>query len=115
MTSPSDNRSARRVARRARNGRVRSAAASAPVTEIATDETATDNPRPSRGETLIAMMRADAGATAAALAAAVGWQVHSVRGFISGTLKKRADLVVTTTRGEGGTRYRVTDAEAASQ
>ena len=43
------------------------------------------------------------------LGAAVGWQVHSVRGFIAGTLKKRSDLTVLTERKDGVTRYRVVD------
>ena len=59
-------------------------------------------------------MRAEGGATAAELGAAVGWQVHSVRGFIAGTLKKRADLEVTAIRGDGATRYRVLDAAAVA-
>ena len=64
---------------------------------------------PTRGETMIALMRSDHGATAAELGAAVGWQKHSVRGFIAGSLKKRADLHVTAFRDEGPTRYRITD------
>lgn len=63
--------------------------------------------RVTRAETLIGLMGTEAGATAAELAAAVGWQVHSVRGFIAGTLKKRTDLSVTATRVDGVTRYRV--------
>ncbi len=51
-------------------------------------------------------MRSETGATASELAAAVGWQVHSVRGFIAGTLKKRAGMRVTATRVDGVTRYR---------
>ena len=70
--------------------------------------------RVTRAETLIALMRADSGATAAELGAAVGWQVHSVRGFIAGALKKRSQLTVTATREDGATRYRVVDAEAVS-
>jgi hypothetical protein len=66
--------------------------------------------RVTRAETLITLMRAEGGATAQALAEAVGWQVHSVRGFIAGTLKKRADLKVSTERKDGATRYTVTDA-----
>ena len=62
-----------------------------------------------RAETLIGLMRGEGGATAAELGAAVGWQVHSVRGFIAGTLKKRSDLAVTATREGGATRYRVID------
>ena len=47
--------------------------------------------------------------TSRAEIAAVGWQVHSVRGFIAGTLKKRTDLTVLAERKEGVTRYRVID------
>lgn len=64
-----------------------------------------------RANQMIAMMRADTGATAKDIAAAVGWQVHSVRGFIAGTLKKRSDLTVMATRCDGVTRYSVVDVE----
>ena len=70
--------------------------------------------RATRADTLIALMRGDGGATAAELGAAIGWQVHSVRGFIAGTLKKRSDLIVTTVRADGGTRYRVVDVEGGA-
>ncbi|RYG89169.1 MAG: DUF3489 domain-containing protein [Alphaproteobacteria bacterium] len=70
---------------------------------------------PSRGDTMIALMREEGGATAQALAEAVGWQLHSVRGFISGTLKKRADLKVASERVDGVTRYSVVSVEAASE
>jgi hypothetical protein len=63
-----------------------------------------------KADTLIALMRSADGATAQALAEAVGWQVHSVRGFIAGTLKKRPDLSVSSDRKDGATRYRITDA-----
>lgn len=67
-------------------------------------------PRITRAETLIGLMRRGGGASAAELAAAVGWQIHSVRGFIAGTVKKRAGLTVTTDRVDGVIRYLVTDA-----
>jgi hypothetical protein len=70
-------------------------------------EAAPPPPRVTRGDTLIVLMRAEGGATATELAAAVGWQIHSVRGFIAGTLKKRADLTVSTSRSDGVTRYSV--------
>ena len=66
--------------------------------------------RTSRGETLIALMRCDGGVTAKVLAAAVGWQVHSIRGYIAGTLRKRVDLTITTIRHPDGARYLVQDA-----
>ncbi len=65
-----------------------------------------------RTDTLIARMRGEGGASAGELAQAVGWQVHSVRGFISGTLKKRTELEVTTGKVDGVTHYRVRDRQA---
>jgi hypothetical protein len=69
--------------------------------------------RVTRAETMIEMMRNTDGATAAELGVAVGWQLHSVRGFIAGTLKKRLDLAVVAERKEGATRYRVVEAAEA--
>lgn len=70
--------------------------------------------RVTRSQTLINMMRAEGGASADELAKAIGWQVHSVRGFIAGTLKKRSDLAVTTVRSDKVTRYSIRDHEGAS-
>ncbi len=86
------------------------------VKALATEEPtpAVPAPRATRSQTLTDLMRTDAGATAAELGAAVGWQVHSVRGFIAGTLKKRTDLTVLAERKEGVTRYRVIDTVEAS-
>ena len=75
--------------------------------QVADAESKTLTRKVTRAETLVSLMRTEAGATAPELAAAVGWQIHSVRGFIAGTLKKRTDLGVTTTREGGATRYRV--------
>jgi hypothetical protein len=70
--------------------------------------------RTTRSQTMIDLLRAESGASAAELSAAVGWQVHSVRGFIAGTLKKRSDLIVTAERKDGVTRYRVADRAPAA-
>jgi hypothetical protein len=67
-----------------------------------------------RSERLITMMRSRQGATGQELASAVGWQVHSVRGFISGTLKKRDDLEVSAAKIDGLTRYRVRTRKGAA-
>lgn len=65
--------------------------------------------RPTKSEAMIALMRREGGASAAELAQAAGWRVHSVRGFISGTLKKKGAIEVATISGEGGARYVITD------
>ncbi len=55
------------------------------------------------------LMRRRGGATIADLMAATGWQAHSVRGFLSGTVKKQMNLNVLTTKdGKGARRYRIT-------
>ncbi len=58
--------------------------------------------------TLIAMLRAKDGATIAEIAAATGWQPHTVRGAMAGALKKKLELIVTSEKVEGrGRVYRL--------
>jgi hypothetical protein len=62
----------------------------------------------SRKEQMIAMLRTAGGATLPQLMQASGWQAHSVRGFISGTLKKKMSLRVSSSKNSHGERiYRV--------
>jgi hypothetical protein len=70
-------------------------------------------PRRSREGTkeaqLIAMLRRPEGATIAQVIAATGWQPHTVRGAISGALKKKRGLDVTSEKNAAGERvYRIT-------
>jgi hypothetical protein len=44
------------------------------------------------------------GATAKELMESTGWQAHSVRGCLSGTIGKKMGLTVTSTKGEDGER-----------
>ncbi len=55
------------------------------------------------------LLKRPGGATLKELMKATGWQPHSVRGFISGTLGKKLGLAVTSAKGEDGERrYTVT-------
>ena len=57
---------------------------------------------------LIAMLQKPEGATITEIAAATGWQVHTVRGAISGVLKKKLGLGIAAERGEDrGLIYRI--------
>ena len=51
-------------------------------------------------EALIAMLRAEGGATIDEIVAALEWQPHTARGAISGALKKKLGLEVTSEKVE---------------
>jgi hypothetical protein len=60
-----------------------------------------DKPTPRAGTKqaqMIELLKRPEGATAAQIAAATGWQHHTIRGAISGALKKKLDLKVEATR-----------------
>ena len=61
-------------------------------------------------ETLIEMLRAEGGATVDEIVAATGWQAHTVRGAMSGALKKKLGLTITSEKVEGrGRAYVIAD------
>jgi hypothetical protein len=56
---------------------------------------------------LVELLRNAKGASIAEMVKATGWQAHSVRGVMSGVLKKRLGLTITSTKEERGRVYRV--------
>ncbi len=64
-------------------------------------------PRISKIDTLVQMMRAKHGASIEQLSKATGWQNHSVRGAISGNIKKKLGLNVTSAAVNGVRTYRI--------
>ena len=64
---------------------------------------------PTKQAILIGLLRRRGGTAIAQMAAKTGWQPHSVRGAISGTLKKKLGLDVTSTKVEDrGRVYQIT-------
>ena len=62
---------------------------------------------------LIDLLKRKKGATIDEAVEATGWQPHSVRGAISGTLKKKLGLMVTSERiGNSSRRYRIVAAKS---
>jgi hypothetical protein len=57
---------------------------------------------------VLALLKRPGGASLDQLRKATGWQAHSVRGFLSGTLKKKMGLRIASNKLEGGQRtYRI--------
>ncbi len=56
------------------------------------------------------MLRAEGGATIDEIVAALEWQSHTARGAISGALKKKLGLSITSDKVDGrGRAYRITE------
>lgn len=82
----------------------KSARASKPKTAAA--------PKPGKIAKIIALMRRPKGATINDLTKATAWQAHSVRGAISGTLRKKQGLNVVSEKSGDIRLYRIADKAA---
>lgn len=77
--------------------------------------TATSAPRAdTKSSVILKLLGRPSGATVQELAAATDWQQHSVRGFLSGALKKKRGLDVSSEVIDGVRRYHV-DQPASGQ
>ena len=70
---------------------------------------ATVAPKPGKIDKIIAMMRRPKGASINDLTKATAWQAHSVRGAISGTLRKKQGLNVVSEKSGDVRLYRIAD------
>ena len=65
---------------------------------------------------VIGLLQRPEGATIAQIMEATGWQQHTVRGTLAGTLKKRLGLTITSTKEAGGQRvYRIESATSVTE
>lgn len=63
--------------------------------------------------TLVELLSRPKGATLEAMTQATGWQAHSVRGAMSGSLKKAMGLTITSEKIEGVRIYRIAEGATA--
>lgn len=91
--------------------RAAKAAKAAPAPELAAAATPEPQPAPkpltSKIGAVVTLLRRPEGASLDALMAATGWQAHSVRGALSGAIKKQRGIVVTSEKTEVGRIYRI--------
>ncbi len=98
---------------RARRGRGATAAASKPTKQgrVAKNRQRRSDhatSKPSKQQLCLELLRRPAGAGLEELQAATGWQAHSVRGFLSGTVKKKLGLTLNSDQtGDRPRRYRI--------
>jgi hypothetical protein len=69
--------------------------------------------RVTKTDILIALLRRPEGARIEDIMTATGWQAHSVRGAISGAVKKRLGLTIVSEKTDGVRVYRIVDGAAA--
>ena len=76
----------------------------------------TSTKRVSKQDTIIRLLRRARGATLAEISKVTNWQEHSIRGFLSGTLKKRLALNLESEKSSKGVRrYRIVKNEPTVQ
>lgn len=78
-----------------------------------TSQPAVTEGRISKIDQVVALLRRPQGATIEAMIAATGWQAHTVRGAMSGALKKKAGLTITSDKVDGVRIYRIAGEAAA--
>jgi hypothetical protein len=97
---------ARSAAQKMRKGKSRARSAPASSKPVARPDT--------KHARIIAMLRAPAGTTIAAIMAMTEWQQHSVRGFLAGVARKKLGLNLVSEQTDKGRVYRIKDGKASS-
>ena len=107
MTKPKSRpkTATRPIARKSRKAKSR--ARSAAVSSKSTLRPDTKHSR------IVAMLRAPAGATIAAIMTATDWQQHSVRGFLAGVVRRKLGLNLVSEQTDKGRVYRIKDGKAS--
>jgi hypothetical protein len=63
---------------------------------------------------ILGLLRTKGGASIAAMSKVTGWQPHSVRGFLAGTVKKKLGLTLTSEKTKSGSIYRISRMKTSS-
>ncbi len=102
-------KSSERPSRARRSGAKKTAAVSAKATKASSDRIKPD----SKQDKIVALLRRPEGANLDVLVKETGWQKHSVRGFLAGTVRKKLKLPLLSEKIDGVRNYRIGTAKAA--
>jgi hypothetical protein len=81
--------------------------AAKPAQQAAGDVKAQKGNSSSKQSRVIAMLQSPSGTTIAAMMKAMGWQQHSVRGFLAGVVRKRLKLKLGSKKVDGNRVYQI--------
>jgi hypothetical protein len=99
--TPAETKSSERPGRAKRSSSKKAAAPSAKATS-------SGRPNPnSKQDRVVALLQQPRGATLDVLVNATGWQKHSVRGFLAGTVRKKLKLALISEKVDGIRTYRI--------
>jgi len=97
--------------KRGHNGQKADAETAEAAKVASSAEPATKDVRVTKASNVIAALRSEDGASLESIMVMTGWQAHSVRGFLSGTVRKKLGFELTRgTRADGVTYYRILEA-----
>jgi hypothetical protein len=87
------------------------------VAQYSESTSSTTGARPAnKTRVLINLLRRTDGASLSEISTATGWQAHSVRGFLSATVRKKLGLnLISNISGEGVRRYTIDDSEPLAE
>jgi Protein of unknown function (DUF3489) len=102
-------KSSERPSRTKRSGAKKTAAVSGRAVKASSDRTKPD----SKQDRIVALLRRPEGANLDVLVKETGWQKHSVRGFLAGTVRKKLKLPLLSEKIDGVRNYRIGTAKAA--
>jgi hypothetical protein len=102
-------KSSERPSRAKRSGAKRTAAVSPRAVKASSDRLEPD----SKQDKIVALLRRPEGANLDVLVKETGWQKHSVRGFLAGTVRKKLKLPLLSEKIDGVRNYRIGTTKAA--